>query len=219
MGQFDARSGITRGTGFGAWGGGGSLPTANAHIRRASPRGSKGSTAGRHASKRGAPDEDPWRLSGDVARWIGSLALLTLPIAAPPGVVGSRPIPLDAAAAASGLEDLLPEHVAAMNAFRMEEADPNGGREAAARLSGTQSVARAMDILDAIAERPMMLPELALRVGLSTTTCYRLANALVKRGMLSAAGRSGYRLGERIGELGDALLEQQLDLVEDRPLD
>ncbi|WP_242154046.1 helix-turn-helix domain-containing protein [Sphingomonas sp. BAUL-RG-20F-R05-02] len=87
--------------------------------------------------------------------------------------------------------------------------DLKGASDPATRLGGAQAVARALDILDAIAERPMKLPELAVQVGLSTTTCYRLANALVSRGLLSTSGRSGYALGDRVAELGAALKAQR----------
>ena len=101
------------------------------------------------------------------------------------------------------------ERMAAISAFRMEDSDHNAAAGTTARSTGTQTLTRALDILDAIAERPMMLPELAIRVGLSTTTCYRLASALVARGLLASSGRSGYSLGGRVGELGSALEAQQ----------
>ncbi|QQV77915.1 helix-turn-helix domain-containing protein [Sphingomonas aliaeris] len=91
----------------------------------------------------------------------------------------------------------------------MGDEHPDTGSEPETRLTGAQAVGRALDVLDAIAERPMLLAELATRVGLSSTTCYRLANALVARGLLSAAGRRGYSLGNRIAELGVALREQR----------
>ncbi|MCP3732217.1 helix-turn-helix domain-containing protein [Sphingomonas sp. MG17] len=76
-----------------------------------------------------------------------------------------------------------------------------------ARATSVQSVTRALDIIDAIADRPMMLPELAARVGISRPQCYRLAAALTERGLLSTSGRSGYSLGPRIGELA-AIMER-----------
>jgi hypothetical protein len=134
-----------------------------------------------------------------------------LPIGVDPGTVGSAVSALSPAAFAS--PSLRSSSAAAISSFRMEDDDPGTGRTPAMRLSGTQSVARALDILFAIGERPMMLPELAATVGLSTTTTYRIANALVERGLLSTSGRSGYALGERIGALGASLAEQRAGLA------
>ncbi|WP_367305123.1 helix-turn-helix domain-containing protein [Sphingomonas tagetis] len=86
--------------------------------------------------------------------------------------------------------------------------DAPRAEEQRAAPAGAQSVTRALDILDAIAERPMLLPELADRVGLSKPTCYRLATALSERGLLATTGRRGYHLGPRLEELAIAWQEQ-----------
>ncbi|QQV77916.1 helix-turn-helix domain-containing protein [Sphingomonas aliaeris] len=77
------------------------------------------------------------------------------------------------------------------------------------RPAGAQSAERALDILEAIAEHPMSLADLAAHVGLSSTTCYRLTSALVARRLVANAGRRGYSLGERVSELALAAAEQR----------
>lgn len=79
--------------------------------------------------------------------------------------------------------------------------DGDASKEEGARMAGAQSVQRAIDILMAVADGPIMLPQLAERVGLNTTTCYRLARVLADRGLLNATSRAGYRLGPMVKEL------------------
>lgn len=76
-----------------------------------------------------------------------------------------------------------------------EEAEPNQ------RMGGTQAVMRAIDILMAVADGPISLPDLVEKVGIAKPTCYRIANALAERGLLLTSGRSGYRLGPMFKEL------------------
>lgn len=71
------------------------------------------------------------------------------------------------------------------------------------RRQGTQSLHRAIDILEAVADGTVTLPDLAKRLGLSVPTCYRLATALSDRGLLAASPRSGYRIGPRLRDLAD----------------
>lgn len=72
------------------------------------------------------------------------------------------------------------------------------------RSDGAQSLSRAIDILEIVAEGPISLPDLTARMGLSKTTVYRLATKLVERGLLSATGRTGYRIGVRLRDLGQS---------------
>lgn len=97
----------------------------------------------------------------------------------------------------------------ANNFGRMDD-DGASTKQSTAAVSGTtQTVARAINILVAVADGPILLVELAERLGLSTTTCYRLAKTLVDHGMMTTSGRSGYRLGYRISELGAAYEKQR----------
>jgi biotin operon repressor len=90
--------------------------------------------------------------------------------------------------------------------FRMDDDQRSNGR--ATKPTGSQSALRALEILDAIAERPMSLPELAEQVGLSRPTCYRLATALAEKGLLATSGRNGYCLGPRLAELAEIMRSQ-----------
>jgi DNA-binding IclR family transcriptional regulator len=65
----------------------------------------------------------------------------------------------------------------------------------------SQTLHRALDILEAVAEGAHSLKAFEERVGLTRSTTHRLASALVDRGLLSAVGRD-YRLGGRLVQLG-----------------
>jgi DNA-binding IclR family transcriptional regulator len=69
-------------------------------------------------------------------------------------------------------------------------------------LAGTQTLLRALDIIDAVADGVTDLAGLALRVGTTRSTTHRLAAALVARQYLRFLPRQGYRLGPRLLELG-----------------
>lgn len=86
------------------------------------------------------------------------------------------------------------------NAVRDMEDEEAG---TAQRASGTQAVMRAIDILVAVADGPISLPDLVARVKIPKPTCHRIATALAERGLLSTSGRSGYRLGPLLRELGE----------------
>lgn len=81
--------------------------------------------------------------------------------------------------------------------------------ETRTRSDAAQSVTRAIDILELIAEGTISLPELTARVGLSKTTTYRLVSTLVQRGLVETSGRSGYRIGRRLHELGSAFAPRE----------
>lgn len=78
---------------------------------------------------------------------------------------------------------------------------------------GSQTLTRGLDVLEAVVDGPIPLPELALRLGLTRSTTHRLANALIERRYLTFAPRLGYRLGPKLLELG-FLAQQELDLVQ-----
>jgi DNA-binding IclR family transcriptional regulator len=71
----------------------------------------------------------------------------------------------------------------------------------AAADRASQTLHRALDILEAVAEGAHSLKAFEERVGLTRSTTHRLASALVDRGLLSAVGRD-YRLGGRLVQLG-----------------
>lgn len=77
--------------------------------------------------------------------------------------------------------------------------------------SGSQSLFRALNVLETVATGAIGLEELTDRLGLTRSTTYRLAAALVERRYLAFSPGEGYRLGAKLLELGyDA--NQQMDV-------
>jgi IclR family acetate operon transcriptional repressor len=69
-------------------------------------------------------------------------------------------------------------------------------------VSRVQSIARAFDVLGALAEGPRGVTEIADRVGLPKSTAARLLGALEQEGAVERIpGESRYRLGPRLGAL------------------
>ena len=81
------------------------------------------------------------------------------------------------------------------------------------RSSGSQTLMRGLDVIEAVADGHPTLAEIALRLGLTKSTAHRLATALVERGYLAATPRAGYRLGPKLLALG-ASAQEGLDLVQ-----
>ena len=84
---------------------------------------------------------------------------------------------------------------------------------AQASSSGSQTLLRGLDVLEAGARGPILLIELAALLGLNRSTAHRLASALVERRYLAHELGSGYRLGPKLLELG-FLAQDQADLVQ-----
>ena len=90
-----------------------------------------------------------------------------------------------------------------MNQARPQARPRNSGDSEKARgPSGTQTLSRGLDLVAAVAERPLTLAELADQVGLARTTVHRLASTLVEHSYLKLSRASGYSLGPRLLELG-----------------
>ena len=68
--------------------------------------------------------------------------------------------------------------------------------------SGTQTLLRGLDVLEAVSSGPIGLSELATRLNLSRSTTHRLAGALIERQYLNFVPREGYTLGSKLLELG-----------------
>jgi len=66
----------------------------------------------------------------------------------------------------------------------------------------SQTLTRALDILDVVRGGPVNLPDIERQLGLSRSTVHRLATALVERRLLSHDHRKGYRLGPKLMDLG-----------------
>jgi DNA-binding IclR family transcriptional regulator len=78
--------------------------------------------------------------------------------------------------------------------------------------SGSQTLLRGLDVVEAVVDGPMPLAELSARLGLARTTTHRLASALVDREYLVFRMREGYSLGPKLLELGYRA-KQQLPLA------
>jgi DNA-binding IclR family transcriptional regulator len=78
-------------------------------------------------------------------------------------------------------------------------------------LTGTQTLIRGLDIIDAVAAGASTLTALASAVGLTRSTTHRLAAALIERRYLNFSRRDGYALGPKLLELG-YLAGRQMDL-------
>lgn len=76
---------------------------------------------------------------------------------------------------------------------------------------GSQTLMRGLDVLDAVADGPISLSDLAARLDLTRSTTHRLAGALVERRFLNFVPREGYMLGPKLLELGFRA-QQQKDL-------
>jgi DNA-binding IclR family transcriptional regulator len=81
------------------------------------------------------------------------------------------------------------------------------------KSTGSQTLIRGLEVLEAVAGGAGTLAEIAVRLGLTKSTSHRLASALVERGYLAAMPRAGYRLGPKLLQLGHAA-QEQLDLVQ-----
>ncbi|MBP2278689.1 IclR family transcriptional regulator [Sphingomonas sp. PL20] len=79
--------------------------------------------------------------------------------------------------------------------------------------AGSQTLMRGLDVIEAIAQQPLALGDLAERLDLTKSTTHRLASALVDRGFLAFTPRAGYRLGPKLLELG-FLAQAQADLIQ-----
>ncbi|KQS53817.1 transcriptional regulator [Brevundimonas sp. Leaf363] len=86
----------------------------------------------------------------------------------------------------------------------VDDADEGSGRAA----TGSQTLLRGLDVIDALIEGPLALAELSEHLDLTRSTTHRLASALVERRLLSFRPREGYSLGPKLLELGYAAREQ-----------
>lgn len=78
----------------------------------------------------------------------------------------------------------------------------------ASAASGSQTLLRGLDLLEAATAGPMGLAELSTTLKLNRSTVHRLASALVDRGYLKFVPREGYMLGAKLLELGYCARQQ-----------
>lgn len=93
------------------------------------------------------------------------------------------------------------------------EAPDQEGLSKGAKVQGTQTLVRGLDMLDKVIDGPVKLAELSARMGLTRSTTHRLANALIDRGFLTYMQRDGYQLGPKLIQLG-FLAQSQADIVQ-----
>lgn len=80
--------------------------------------------------------------------------------------------------------------------------------EVGAKASGSQTLLRGLDVIDALIEGSLTLSELSERLDLTRSTTHRLAAALIDRRFISFRPREGYSLGPKLLELGHAASQQ-----------
>ena len=90
----------------------------------------------------------------------------------------------------------------------IKTAQVDGEEEVGAKASGSQTLLRGLDVIDALMEGSLPLAELSERLDLTRSTTHRLASALVDRRLLSFRPREGYSLGPKLLELGHAASQQ-----------
>lgn len=81
------------------------------------------------------------------------------------------------------------------------------------RTSGSQTLLRGLDVIEAVVDGPVTLADLAAQLGLTRSTTHRLATALIERRYLTFTPRLGYQPGPKLLELGFAA-QRQTDIVQ-----
>ena len=95
-----------------------------------------------------------------------------------------------------------------MASIKTATIDSEGVEEAGGKASGSQTLLRGLDVIDALIDGSMPLAELSEKLDLTRSTTHRLASALVDRRLLSFRPREGYSLGPKLLELGHAASQQ-----------
>jgi len=90
---------------------------------------------------------------------------------------------------------------------------PSKAEEKGRVPTGSQTLLRGLDVIDAVIEGPITLANLASQLGLNRSTAHRLASALIDRRYLTFVPRIGYRVGPKLLALG-YLAQQQTDIVQ-----
>jgi DNA-binding IclR family transcriptional regulator len=78
-------------------------------------------------------------------------------------------------------------------------------------LAGTQTLARGLEVIDAVAAGATSLADLAAAIGLTRSTTHRLAATLVEHRYLGFSRNGGYALGPKLLQLG-YITGQRMDL-------
>ncbi|MBZ9646465.1 MULTISPECIES: IclR family transcriptional regulator [Sphingomonadaceae] len=94
---------------------------------------------------------------------------------------------------------------------QVDEGIMQDGDEKQEAVKGTQTLMRALDIMDEVIDGPIRAADLARKLGMSKTTAHRLVQALKSRNYL-AVTRDGFALGPKLLQLG-VLATEQIDYV------
>lgn len=86
-----------------------------------------------------------------------------------------------------------------------------------AKPLASQTLFRGLDIVSAVAEGCRTVKEIAEKTGITFSTTHRLASALVQIRYLHFEPRKGYRLGNRLVELGFVAYRQSTLMITARP--
>jgi len=78
---------------------------------------------------------------------------------------------------------------------------------------GAQTLLRGLDVIEAVADGPITLTDLAKKLGLTRSTVHRLATALTERRYLTFTPRQGYQFGPKLLELG-FVAQRQTDILD-----
>ncbi|VVE35439.1 transcriptional regulator [Pandoraea aquatica] len=90
-------------------------------------------------------------------------------------------------------------------------AKPKASEAERPRTLASQTLFRGLDIVEAVAAGIDTVPALSAHTGITSSTTHRIASALVHAGYLRFEPRRGYRLGNKLIELG-FLAYRQIDL-------
>ncbi len=88
----------------------------------------------------------------------------------------------------------------------------DGGEDEKERTPRSQTLVRGLEIIDAVADQPRTIAEIASMTGLTYSTVHRIVSVLVERRFLKAENPREFALGPRLIELGFAAYSQT-DLV------
>lgn len=91
---------------------------------------------------------------------------------------------------------------------RRSKAAARAESETKSAITGSQTLLRGLDLLEAVVERPASLSDLSKRLSINRSTIHRLASALVDRGYMKLVSGEGYMLGPKLLELGHAARRQ-----------
>ena len=97
--------------------------------------------------------------------------------------------------------------------YEMRSMPSNPESPSESKTSGSQTLLRGLDVIEAVVDGPISLADLAQRLDLTRSTAHRLATALVERRYLNFVPRIGYQFGPKLLELG-FLAQQQTDIVQ-----